>query len=86
MKKLNITTDMIIGVGLCIALIIALIKGSSTEICIGIASNLGGYMGGRFLMTGHLSNNPSFPPTPQNLSKPIEKGAESDAEIQYKGN
>lgn len=61
MRKINITTDMVIGIGLCIALIVALINGSSSEICIGIASNLGGYMG-RSLFSEHNVEHSSFPP------------------------
>lgn len=78
MKKINITTDLIIGIGLCIALIIAIIKGVSAEIITCIVGNLGGYMGGRYFTTEHMTNtsNP-LPPSPQNLQQKIisiEKG------------
>ena len=54
MKGLKVNTDLIIGVGLCIALIISIIKGVSAEIITCIVGNLGGYMG-RSLMSEHLS-------------------------------
>lgn len=73
MKKFNITTDLIIGIGLCIALIIALVKGVSAEIVTCIVGNLGGYMG-RSIISEHIANNS---PLPQNTTPKIislEKG------------
>lgn len=83
MGRVKITTDMIIGVGLCIALIIALIKGSSTEICIGIASNLGGYMGwGRswFMNEQYIHNAAisSAPPVNEKTSNAGKKSKTSN--------
>lgn len=75
MGRVKVTTDMLIGIGLCIALIIALIKGSSTEICIGIASNLGGYMG-RSLMTEqfmHSAISTNTPPPPPAKTSNVER-------------
>ena len=45
MKKMEITPDLIIAVGMSIALILAVIFGSATEITIGISAGLGGYLG-----------------------------------------
>ena len=45
MKKTEITPDLIIALGMSIALILAVIFGSATEITIGISAGLGGYLG-----------------------------------------
>ncbi|MBR1760896.1 MAG: hypothetical protein IJ741_06930 [Schwartzia sp.] len=45
MKKMEITPDLIIALGMSIALILAVIFGSATEITIGISAGLGGYLG-----------------------------------------
>ena len=45
MKKLEITPDLIIALGMSIALILAVIFGSATEVTIGISAGLGGYLG-----------------------------------------
>ena len=45
MKKMEITPDLIIAMGMSVALILAVIFGSATEITIGISAGLGGYLG-----------------------------------------
>ena len=45
MKKIEITPDLIIALGMSVALILAVIFGSATEITIGISAGLGGYLG-----------------------------------------
>ena len=45
MKNIKITPDLVISFGMAIALIIAIVKGASPEVTIGIAGGLSGYLG-----------------------------------------
>jgi len=45
MRGVKITPDLIIATGMSIALILAVLYGSATEVTIGISAGLGGYLG-----------------------------------------
>ncbi len=45
MSKIKITPDLVIATGMSIALILAVLYGSATEVTIGISAGLGGYLG-----------------------------------------
>ena len=45
MSKIKITPDLVIATGMSIALILAVLYGSSSEVTIGISAGMGGYLG-----------------------------------------